>query len=95
MAVHSDALGAGDMFPVASIGNGEACEACAAAATNAYSGLQIAGCRGCEVRAVSNAPKPVRERFYQTIGDPEERKRFARAVSDEFERRRALIEGQK
>lgn len=66
------------------------CPACSAAETNPAAGLQISGCYGCDVRAISILPKRARERYYAGIADPAERSAFAAAVSAEFERRQKL-----
>lgn len=64
------------------------CGACESARTNPHAFEYWAGCIGCEVRSVSNAPKHLREAFYQRIADPIERQAFVDAVGAEFKRRR-------
>lgn len=66
------------------------CPACTAAATNPFAGTYHSDCGACEVRAVSHAPRVLREAFYRQIADPAERSAFAAAVSAEFERRQKL-----
>lgn len=66
------------------------CPACHAAWTNPNAGEYRSGCWDCEVRAVSHAPKALRDRFYAQIGDIEERLEFRLAVVAEYERRLRL-----
>lgn len=65
----------------------DACDCCDAAAVNPQSGLYRAGCVVCQARQVSHAPKHLREAYYASIRDDEERGAFREAVSREWRRR--------
>ncbi len=62
------------------------CEAAQVRPNHVY----MADCPTCEVRAVSQAPKDIRERYYTAITDPEEREAFKVAVGLEFRRRKGF-----
>jgi hypothetical protein len=66
------------------------CPSCFEALTNPYSGTFTAGCRGCTVRHLSNAPANIREKHYLAIRDADERAKLAGAVATEYKRRKAL-----
>lgn len=65
------------------------CDACARAVDHPCTGRLNADCRGCTVRAISNAPPLARLAHYETIREPDERAAFAQAVTDEWRRRKA------
>lgn len=67
----------------------EGCASCLVAEGNPWTGHYTAGCPVCEARQVSHAPKVLRERYYATINDPEERAAFMEAVRLAYERRLA------
>lgn len=68
------------------------CQACEIARRNPETGRLTDGCRGCNVRMVSNQPRHVREAYIAglrvTEGDAAA-EQFLRDVVDEFNRRQA------
>ena len=68
---------------------GEPCPACQDA-QKAPTHLYVVGCPTCDVRAVSQSPREIRERFYTTIADPEAREAFKIAVGLEYRRRKGF-----
>jgi hypothetical protein len=61
------------------------CLACERAITHPRSGIYTANCRGCEVRAIAQSPKHIREQAYEQ--QPEElREQFKADVLAEFKR---------
>lgn len=70
-----------------------ACTSCLTAESNPMTGLQTAFCRGCEIRAISNAPRFLREQMLEAISDPSERDQIRAAAGAEYRRRKALVAG--
>jgi hypothetical protein len=66
------------------------CAECALAQASAWHCIYLAGCPGCEIRAVGNAPKRFRERFLERFADPAEREQKRVQIVAEYHRRKAL-----
>ena len=66
------------------------CPACSAALYSPFTGEYANSCPGCQIRAVSNAPRRIRDAYYSQIADKDERDRFKSEVLAEFGRRNAL-----
>jgi len=69
---------------------GTPCPACAAAEGRPFHPVYHSDCGRCEIRSVSQAPRHLREAFYERIADDEERAAFKAAVTAEYQRRLAL-----
>lgn len=61
------------------------CPACDRAQTNPRTGVYQAGCRGCEVRAIAQAPHHIRQQAYAQK-PPGELEQFKADVLAEFKR---------
>lgn len=63
------------------------CPACELAQQNALTGIFRHGCRACDVRAIAQSPRHIREAYYAKLGQ-EQRQAFAEDVSREYKRRK-------
>ena len=68
------------------------CPDCTAAQTEPYHGGYHVGCSTCEVRAMSNAPRDIREKYLWTVRDEAARDRMRIAIVAEYHRRKALLD---
>lgn len=67
------------------------CPACEAARTRKHAGgIQMRGCRGCQVRRIANAPPHVRDDTFWSIGDSVKRSRFEADVLAEQQRSKGM-----
>lgn len=77
--------------PLHPLSNDRRCPACAVAERQPLHAIYYSGCPTCDVRSISQAPRHIREQFYASLTDSEERDAFIEAVALEFRRRRPMM----
>lgn len=72
------------------IAAGGGCLECRTAQTSAFHSTYMSECLGCQIRALSNAPRRIRELFLDGIADQVERDQMRETLVAEYRRRKAL-----
>lgn len=72
------------------IAAGGGCLECRTAQTSAFYCVYMVGCLSCEIRAMSNAPRRIRELFLDGIADQVKRDGMRVSLVAEYRRRKAL-----